>query len=131
MAGPPEDNRFYLDRAPLFYPYHFGGLVSTVNSEILNRIDVYAGGFGAEFGADAQAVIDIYSRRGREDRIGGKFNINFIYSEGLLEGADWDPWIVVSCGPAELHRPSADRCYAGYSVPAILGLSGEDQLRFF
>ncbi len=85
-GGAPEDNRFYLDRAPLFYPYHFGGLVSTVNSEILNRIDVYAGGFGAEFGADAQAVIDIYSRRGREDRMGGKFNINLLYSEGLLEG---------------------------------------------
>ena len=85
-GGAPEDNRFYLDRAPLFYPYHFGGLVSTVNSEILNRIDVYAGGFGAEFGADAQAVIDIYSRRGREDRIGGKFNLNMLYSEGLLEG---------------------------------------------
>ena len=44
------------------------------------------GGFGAEFGADAQAVIDIYSRRGREDRVGGKFNLNLLYSEGLLEG---------------------------------------------
>ena len=85
-GGAPDDNRFYLDRAPLFYPYHFGGLVSTINSEVLNRIDVYAGGFGAEFGADAQAVIDIYSRRGREDRIGGKFNVNLLYSEGLLEG---------------------------------------------
>ncbi|MCZ6679076.1 MAG: TonB-dependent receptor [Candidatus Poribacteria bacterium] len=85
-GGAPEDNRFYLDRAPLFYPYHFGGLVSTINSEVLNKIDVYAGGFGAEFGADAQAVIDIYSRRGREDRVGGKFNLNMLYSEGLLEG---------------------------------------------
>ncbi len=85
-GGAPEDNRFYLDRAPLFYPYHFGGFVSTVNSEVLNRIDVYAGGFGAEYGADAQAVIDIYSRRGREDRVGGKFNVNLLYSEGLLEG---------------------------------------------
>ena len=85
-GGSPDDNRFYLDRAPLLYPYHFGGLVSTVNSEVLNRIDVYAGGFGAEFGADAQAVIDIYSRRGRGDRIGGKFNMNLLYSEGLLEG---------------------------------------------
>ena len=85
-GGAPDDNRFYLDRAPLFYPYHFGGLVSTINSEVLNRIDVYAGGFGAEFGADAQAVIDIYSRRGREDRIGGKFNVNLLYSEGLVEG---------------------------------------------
>ena len=85
-GGSPDDNRFYLDRAPLFYPYHFGGLVSTINSEVLNRIDIYAGGFGAEFGADAQAVIDIYSRRGREDRVGGKFNLNLLYSEGLLEG---------------------------------------------
>ena len=85
-GGAPEDNRFYLDRAPLFYPYHFGGFVSTVNSEVLNRIDVYAGGFGAEYGADAQAVIDIYSRRGRTDRVGGKFNLNLLYSEGLLEG---------------------------------------------
>ena len=85
-GGAPEDNRFYLDRAPLFYPYHFGGFVSTVNSEVLNRIDVYAGGFGAEYGADAQAVIDIYSRRGRADRVGGKFNLNLLYSEGLLEG---------------------------------------------
>ena len=85
-GGAPEDNRFYLDRAPLFYPYHFGGLVSTINSEVLDRIDVYAGGFGAEFGADAQAVIDIYSRRGREDRLGGKFNLNLLYSDGLIEG---------------------------------------------
>ena len=60
--------------------------MSTVNSEVLNRIDVYAGGFGAEYGADAQAVIDIYSRRGRDDRVGGKFNPNLLYSEGLLEG---------------------------------------------
>ena len=85
MAG-PLDNRFYLDRTPVGYPYHFGGLVSTVNSEVINRIDVYAGGFGAEFGDDAQAVIDIYSRRGRDDRLGGKFNLNLLYSEGLLEG---------------------------------------------
>ena len=85
-GGGPLDNRFYLDRTPVGYPYHFGGLVSTVNSEVINRIDVYAGGFGAEFGDDAQAVIDIYSRRGRDDRLGGKFNLNLLYSEGLLEG---------------------------------------------
>ena len=85
-GGAPEDNRFYFDRTPIGYPYHFFGLVSTLSSEVIDQIDVYAGGFGAEFGSDAQAVIDISSRRGRQDRLGGKFNMNMLYSEGLVEG---------------------------------------------
>ncbi|MCZ6677138.1 MAG: TonB-dependent receptor [Candidatus Poribacteria bacterium] len=86
-GGAPEDNIFYFDRTPLGYPYHFGGLVSTISSEVIERIDVYAGGFGAEFGADSQAVIDIYSRRGSPEGLSGKFNLNLLYSEGLVEGA--------------------------------------------
>ena len=85
-GGGPEDNRFYFDGSPIGYPYHFGGLVSTVSSEVIERIDVYAGGFGAEFGSDAQAVIDIYSHVGSREGLGGKFNLNLLYSEGLLEG---------------------------------------------
>jgi len=85
-GGGPDDNVFYFDRSPIGYPYHFGGLVSTLSSEVIERIDVYAGGFGAEFGADAQAVIDIYSRSGNRKNVSGKFNLNLIYAEGLLEG---------------------------------------------
>ena len=85
-GGAPEDNVFYFDRLPIGYPYHFFGLVSTVSSEVIERMDVYAGGFGAEFGADAQAVIDIHSRRGNQERFAGKFNINMLYSEGMVEG---------------------------------------------
>lgn len=86
-GGAPEDNVFYYDRAYLFYPYHFGGLVSTLNSEVIRRVDIYAGGFGAEFGADSQAVIDIESRDGRQDRVGAKININIpIMSDAIFEG---------------------------------------------
>ena len=85
-GGAPEDNLFYFDRLQIGYPYHFGGLVSTLSSAVIERIDVYAGGFGAEFGADAQAVIDIYSRPGKRERLGGKFNVNPLYSEAILEG---------------------------------------------
>ena len=85
-GGAPEDNLFYFDRLQIGYPYHFGGLVSTLSSAVIERIDVYAGGFGAEFGSDAQAVIDIYSRPGKRERLGGKFNVNPLYSEAILEG---------------------------------------------
>ena len=80
-GGGPEDNTIYFDRFPLEEAYHFGGLVSTISSEILNRIDVYAGGFGAEYGRDAQAVIDIYSRQGNRTQLCSNPNDNFLSSQ--------------------------------------------------
>ena len=85
-GGSDEDNLYYFDRVPVGYPYHFGGLVSSLSSEIIDRIDVYAGGYGAEFGVDSQAVIDIYSQNSSPENLRGKFNLNLLYSEGLLQG---------------------------------------------
>ncbi len=85
-GGSDEDNLYYFDRVPVGYPYHFGGLVSSLSSEIIDRIDVYAGGYGAEYGVDSQAVIDIYSQNSSPEALRGKFNLNLLYSEGLLQG---------------------------------------------
>ena len=85
-GGSDEDNLYYFDRVPVGYPYHFGGLVSSLSSEIIDRIDVYAGGYGAEYGVDSQAVIDIYSQDSSPADLRGKFNLNLLYSEGLLQG---------------------------------------------
>ena len=85
-GGSDEDNLYYFDRVPVGYPYHFGGIVSSLSSEIIDRIDVYAGGYGTEYGVDSQAVIDIYSQNNSRANLGGKFNLNLLYSEGLLQG---------------------------------------------
>ena len=82
----PGSNLYYLDRTPLGYPFHWGGLLSTISSETIETIDIYAGGYGAEFGLDSQAVLDIHARDSIEERLDGKFNLNILYSEGLLEG---------------------------------------------
>ena len=85
-GGGPEDNLYYFDRLPLGYPYHLHGIVSTVNPEVIENIDVYPGGYGAEFGADAQAVIDIHSRTKTDTRLGGTVNLNFVYWQTFFEG---------------------------------------------
>ncbi len=85
-GGSDDDNLYYFDRVPIGYPYHFGGIVSSLSSEVIERIDVYAGGYGAEFGVGSQAVIDIYSRNKNTDGFRTKLNLNVLYSEGLLEG---------------------------------------------
>ena len=85
-GGSDEDNLYYFDRVPVGYPYHFGGIVSSLSSEIIDQIDVYAGGYGAEYGVDSQAVIDISSQNDSPADFRGKFNLNFLYSEGFFQG---------------------------------------------
>ena len=82
----PGSNLYYLDRTPLGYPFHWGGLLSTISSETVDDIHIYPGGYGAEFGLDSQTVLDIHARASIEERFDGKFNLNIFYSEGLLEG---------------------------------------------
>ena len=89
-GGAPGDNLYYFDRLPLGYPYHLLGIVSTVSSEVIGKIDVHPGGFGAQFGADSQAVIDIHSRPQNMKSLGrfdGMLKPSFIYSEIFLNGA--------------------------------------------
>ena len=88
-GGAPGDNLYYFDRLPLGYPYHLLGIVSVVSSEVIGKVDVHPGGFGAEFGADSQAVIDIHSRPKNVRALGrldGTLKPSFIYSEAFLSG---------------------------------------------
>ena len=94
----PGSNLYYLDRTPLGYPFHWGGLLSTISSETLEKIDIYAGGYGAEFGLDSQAVLDIHARDSIEERLDGKFNLNILYSEGLLEAKIGDKGYISASG---------------------------------
>ena len=94
----PGSNLYYLDRTPLGYPFHWGGLLSTISSETIETIDIYAGGYGAEFGLDSQAVLDIHTRDSIEERFDGKFNLNILYSEGLLETKIGDKGYISASG---------------------------------
>ncbi|MBD3181442.1 TonB-dependent receptor plug domain-containing protein [Candidatus Poribacteria bacterium] len=94
-GGSPEDNSFYFDDIFLPYPYHFGGFTSTLNPEIIKQVDVYAGGFDAEYG-DSQAVVDISSYNRKKDSLSSTLNINMLMAEGLMEGSfgDKDSWYI-------------------------------------
>lgn len=83
----PGDTLYYFDRTPLGYPFHYGGLASTLSTHILDPVRIYAGGYGAEFGLDSQTVLDIRSRSQTDGQtLSGKLNLNVLYSEGMLEG---------------------------------------------
>jgi hypothetical protein len=85
-GGGPDDNAYFLDRIPLAFPFHFGGLISTLNSSIVKNVDFSAGGFGPEFGGVWGGVIDVTQRDVRRDRWGGRADVNLLLSDLLFEG---------------------------------------------
>ncbi len=85
-GGGPADNAYFLDRIPLAFPFHFGGLISTLNPDLIKNVDFSAGGFGPEFGEVWGGVIDVTQRDARRDRWGGRVDINLLLSDALFEG---------------------------------------------
>ncbi len=85
-GGGPQDNLYLLDRIPLAFPFHFGGLLSTVNSDLIHSVDFSTGGFGPQYGNVWGGVVDITQREPRRDRWGGRLEVNMLLSEGLVEG---------------------------------------------
>ena len=81
----PGETLLYLDRTPLGYPFHFGGLISTINSDSIEDIHIYAGGYGAEFGLDSQSVIDIRSRERVKKNWTGVIDLNILSPSGFVE----------------------------------------------
>lgn len=81
----PGETLLYLDRTPLGYPFHFGGLISTINSDSIKDIGIYAGGYGAEFGLDSQSVIDIRSRERLKKNWAGVIDLNILSPSGFVE----------------------------------------------
>ena len=81
----PGSTLYYFDRVPLGYPFHFGGLISTIYSGAIDDIHIYAGGYGAEFGLDSQSVIDIHSPDRIEKKRAGVIDMNILYPQAYIQ----------------------------------------------
>ena len=101
----PGETLLYVDRTPLGYPFHYGGLFSTVNADSIEDIEVYAGGYGAEFGLDSQSVIDIRLREAlKKKKRGGVLNLNIISPSGFFETKIGDKGYASIAGRFPIHN---------------------------
>ncbi len=85
----PEDNIYIVDFLPVGYLFHMGGLVSTINGDLVEDFHLYKSAFGPElYVADdvTGSAIDVTLRQPRKDRLGGKVNISLVESDLLVEG---------------------------------------------
>jgi TonB family protein len=82
----PLDSGVFLDgqRIPLLY--HFGGLTSVYNSELLDSVDYLPGNFSSYYGTVTGGVINVRSRAPRMDRFHGTLGVGLLEANAVLEG---------------------------------------------
>lgn len=63
-GGTPAQNKVLVDNLPLYKPFHISNLFSAFPQETVENIDIYAGGFGAEYLGATSAIVDVSLRPG-------------------------------------------------------------------
>lgn len=81
----PYENRILVDKFWLSQAYHFGGFVSVINTDMIESIDFYSGGFPVMYGEALGSVLDIKTRDKLEPTWGGKININLLTADAVIE----------------------------------------------
>jgi TonB family protein len=58
----PQDTETFVDGSSVPLIYHFGGLSSTIPTELLDKIDFYPGNFSARYGRVMGGIVDVALR---------------------------------------------------------------------
>lgn len=121
-GGKPWDTKTYVDEANVPQLFHFGGLFSTYNANLLDHLDFQAGNFGAAWGRAIGGLVTAEARTPSKKGWHGYADINLVDASALLEGPLTGDWSVAA---------SFRRSYIDALLPAVLRLAGvEDALAF-
>ncbi len=85
-GGSPIQNKVLLDDMIIYNPFHSIGLFSVFDTDIIQNADIHTGGFNAEYGGRISSVMDITTRDGAKDQIGGKISASPFLAKTLIEG---------------------------------------------
>lgn len=85
-GGPPIQNRVLLDGMTIYNPFHSIGLFSVFDTDILRNVDVYTGGFNAEYGGRISSIMDLTTRDGNRNNFARKVDASSLGAKLLIEG---------------------------------------------
>jgi len=80
-----NDSKYYLDGIEIPLLFHFG-LKSTYNSDALEKVDFYPGGFGVRYGSSIAGVVEITGRKAKTDRWHGYADASLLDGSFFVEG---------------------------------------------
>jgi hypothetical protein len=95
-GGAGDQNLILLDGMRIYNPYHAFGIFSIFDSDVIKTTEVYTGAFPPEFGGRLSSVVNMTTKDGKSNAIGGRANVNFLSTKLQLEGpaAENVSWLV-------------------------------------
>ncbi len=81
----PDENAYYVDGLPIGKLFHFDN-ISVFNADLIQDFNLYSAAFSPHYADVVGAVLDVALRDPRNDRLGGKVNVNLLGSDFLVEG---------------------------------------------
>jgi hypothetical protein len=136
-GGNTDQNLILIDRATLYYPSHFFGNFSAINSEIIQNATLYKGSIPVRYGGRISSVFEINSKDGSNERLSGSAGISPIYARFNLGGplfsakstfqtsfrSTYSDWLLSRINVPELYNSEA----GFYDIQARLNLSLNDK----
>ena len=98
-GGGPDQNLTVMDGVEIHNPYRLFGITSAFNPEIVDRFELTAGGFGAQYGDRLSSILLVDNRPGTPTkRLAGSATASFtdanVVLEGKLPGRASGSWLV-------------------------------------
>jgi len=85
-GGSPVENKILLDGMPIYNPFHSIGFFSVFETEAVRSVDVFTGGFNAQYGGRISSVIDVKMREGNKSNYSGLASVSPFQAKAVLEG---------------------------------------------
>ncbi len=85
-GGSPAQTGIYLDGITIYNPFHSIGLFSVFETEAIRNVDVYTAGFSAQYGNRTSAVVDVHTKDGNRNQLGGLLSVSPIMTRVMAEG---------------------------------------------
>jgi len=78
-----------LDGAPVYAPFHMGGLIDSFEPGLLSGARLYLGGAPARYDGGVNYVLDLTTRRPDHDRWSGTVGADMLAVRGVVDGPLW------------------------------------------
>lgn len=85
-GGAPDDSAILIDGHLSRLLFHLGAGPSVINTDLVERLELYPGGQGARFGRAIAGAVDVVTRDPRTDTFSGQASVDLLQTSFRLEG---------------------------------------------
>lgn len=85
-GGEADHNRILVDQVSVSDPYHFGGVVSFLNADVIDQVEFVPGGFAADYGDAIGGLLRVRRRIGNLYQFRSSASLSLITANASVEG---------------------------------------------